>query len=325
MSDTNKDNNSNMPKFKFNSYWIYGAVFILILAFQFFNSGDLGSKSISKNKFEEINNRRTIYIKSKLVKNKTSNLSLYANYRDTRNNFKENEKSLNSKIIFQKKLFDNFINLAASFESMSGNIAQQEFVYIKTEQGQGFYTWIDYDNDGVEDFDEFEIAEFQDQASYLRLPLPNLRFIATQRAKFTKNLTINGNYWKIKKGFKRVLSHFINQSFLVVDNEQKRSGNSFNFNPFNINDDTLVGLNFNLRNTLYFNRNLQQYSTSLTLGNSRNKQQFFIGSQERSIHLQQIDFSHKFAHFWIAELLLKNSKNKGNIFSAILFDPCGVV
>ena len=54
MSDSNKEINPNMPKFKFSSYWIYGAVFIAIIAIQFFNSGDLASKSISKNKFEEI-------------------------------------------------------------------------------------------------------------------------------------------------------------------------------------------------------------------------------------------------------------------------------
>ena len=54
MSDSNKENKSNMPKFKFSSYWIYGAIFIAIIAIQFFNSGDLASKSISKNKFDEI-------------------------------------------------------------------------------------------------------------------------------------------------------------------------------------------------------------------------------------------------------------------------------
>lgn len=53
MSDSNKDNKSNIPKFKFSSYWIYGAVIIAIIAIQFFNSGDLASNTISKNKFEE--------------------------------------------------------------------------------------------------------------------------------------------------------------------------------------------------------------------------------------------------------------------------------
>ncbi|SEE25576.1 ATP-dependent zinc metalloprotease FtsH [Polaribacter dokdonensis] len=54
MSDSNKENKSNMPKFKFSSYWIYGGIFLAIIAIQFFSSGDLASKSISKNKFDEI-------------------------------------------------------------------------------------------------------------------------------------------------------------------------------------------------------------------------------------------------------------------------------
>ena len=70
MSDSNKENKSNMPKFKFSSYWIYGGIFILIIAIQFFNSGDLASKSISKNKFDEIlkdNDIKTIVVMNKEV------------------------------------------------------------------------------------------------------------------------------------------------------------------------------------------------------------------------------------------------------------------
>jgi cell division protease FtsH len=54
MSDSNKDTKNNIPKFKFSSYWLYGAIIIAIIAIQFFNSGDLASNTISKNKFEEI-------------------------------------------------------------------------------------------------------------------------------------------------------------------------------------------------------------------------------------------------------------------------------
>ena len=53
-SSNNKENKPNMPKFKFSSYWIYGVIFLIIIGIQFFSSGDLASKSISKNKFEEI-------------------------------------------------------------------------------------------------------------------------------------------------------------------------------------------------------------------------------------------------------------------------------
>ncbi|MCL7763245.1 ATP-dependent zinc metalloprotease FtsH [Polaribacter sp. Z014] len=81
MSDSKKDNKANLPKFKFNAYWIYGAIFVVIMAFQFFSSGDLATKSISKNEFNDIlkendisrivvlnNNIAQIYIKEEAQK-----------------------------------------------------------------------------------------------------------------------------------------------------------------------------------------------------------------------------------------------------------------
>ena len=100
------------------------------------------------------------------------------------------------------------------------------------KQGQGFYTWIDYNDNGVQEFDEFEIAEFQDQANFLRVPLPNLQFIATQSAKINQSITLNANQWSNKTGLKKVLSHFYNQFFLSSRNELERARNSFNLNPF---------------------------------------------------------------------------------------------
>ena len=54
MSENKKENNKNEPKFKMNSYWIYGAVILLLIGFQFFSSGDLATQSISKNEFSEV-------------------------------------------------------------------------------------------------------------------------------------------------------------------------------------------------------------------------------------------------------------------------------
>ncbi|AUC85358.1 hypothetical protein CW731_08685 [Polaribacter sp. ALD11] len=265
--------------------------------------------SIKSNEFTEVNNRKSFYINSKLIQNKNTNLRVFANYRITENNFSEDEKSLNSRFIFNQKLFNNFVNLSTMYETSSGNVARQEYLYIKTEPGLGYYTWIDYNSDGIQDFDEFEIAEFQDQANYLRVPKPNLRFLATQRATFRQGINLNFIQWKVKKGFKKTLSHFNNESFLSIENEQSRAENSFNFNPFNFDKNKLIGLNFSLRNSLYFNKNLQNYSTTYTFGKLKNKQQYFIGTQENNTKTHQIDFAHKFATFWLLDLMGKFSKN----------------
>ena len=294
---------------KFKEYETYFGIGDSTNVYAKFGINYRNNDSIKANSFTEINNRKTLYINSKIIQNEQTNLSVFANYRLTENKFIANEKSLNSKVIFNQKLFKNFINLGTVYETSSGNVARQEYIYIKTEPGLGYYTWIDYNSDGIKDFDEFEKAQFQDQAEYLRLPKPNLQFIATQRAKFTQSITLNPRIWTSKNGVKKLLSNFYNQSFLSVENEQQRTGNTFNFNPFNFDETKLIGLSFSIRNSLYFNKNLQKYSTTYTFGTNRNKQQYFIGSQENNIKLHQLDFAHKFATFWLIELMGKTANN----------------
>ena len=75
MSDSNKENKPKSPKAKFSSYWIYGAIFIALIVFQFLNSDALASKSLSKNKFEEILNDNEIE-KILVVNNTTAQIYL---------------------------------------------------------------------------------------------------------------------------------------------------------------------------------------------------------------------------------------------------------
>ncbi|MDP4704531.1 MAG: hypothetical protein NWS05_05700, partial [Polaribacter sp.] len=265
--------------------------------------------SIKSNQFAEINNRKTFYIDSKLIKSKQTNLSIFANYRITENSFTEDEKTLNSRIVFSQNLFDSSINLSMIYETSSGNVARQDFIYVKTEPGLGFYTWIDYNNDGIQDFNEFEIAQFQDQAEYLRLPKPNLRFLATQKASFKQKITINPKNWAVKSGLKKLISHFYNSTFLTVENEQERTENTFQLNPFDTNSDALIGLNYNFKNSLFYHKDLQNHSVTFTYGDSRLKQQYLIGNQENSISLHQLDYAHKFANFWLIDVSGKLTNN----------------
>lgn len=265
--------------------------------------------SIRNNSFTQINNRKTYYLDAKVIQNDQTNLSLYANYRETENRFSENQKALNSRIIYNQRLLKNFITLGTRYETSSGNVAQQDFVYIEVEPGQGYYTWIDYNDNGVQEFDEFEIAEFQDQANFLRVPLPNLQFIATQSAKINQSITINASQWSAKKGLKKVLSHFYNQFFLSSNNELKRNPNSFNLNPFNVNKEQQISVNFNIKNSLYFNRGLQNFSTTYTFANANNKQQYIIGSQSTETSYKQLEFQHLLGKFWLVDLQGKLSEN----------------
>lgn len=314
-TENNRRRNKNTAvlsklSFKFKEYGAYFGVGDTTKVFAKIGFNYRTNDSIRNNKFSQINNRKTLYVNSKLIQNKHTNLLVYANYQFTNNMFAENQKTLNSKLIYNQRFFNNFLRLGAVYETSSGATSRQDYVYVKTEPGQGFYTWIDYNNDGVQQFSEFEVAQFQDQADYLRMALPNLKYIPTQRVKWKQSLTLNASQWANRLGIKKIISHFYNQTYLLVDNEQQRIGNTFNFNPFNFDKNKLLGLSFNFRNSTYFNRNLQAYSCIYTFGKSRNKQQFNIGSQESNSFIHQIEFQHKLTSFWLFDFLVANSENK---------------
>ena len=54
MSDKNKNSTHNVPKFKFNMYWIYGAIFVVLIGVSFINDASFSTKKISTNRFFKI-------------------------------------------------------------------------------------------------------------------------------------------------------------------------------------------------------------------------------------------------------------------------------
>ena len=99
-----------------------------------------------------------------------------------------------------------------------------------------------------------------------------------------KSVAINPQQWNTKNGFKKLISHFYNQTYILIDSKQKKINDDFNLNPFDVNNDNLLGLNFNLNNSFYFNKGLKNYSTTYNFINSKNKNTTTIDNLENSIN-----------------------------------------
>ncbi len=223
----------------------------------------------------------------------------------------EDEQSLNSRVTFNQQLFSQMVQWNTVFETNSGSLPQQDFTYVKVEPGQGAYSWIDYNNNGIQELDEFEIAQFQDQGEYIRVLLPNQVFVQTHQNRLSQTVTINPQQWAVSASdSEKFWSHFYNQTSYLVDRKIKRDDHDFDLNPFAGNDDNQLALNKSVRNVLFFNRGKQRFTTSYTFLANTAKTLLSIGFQESRLKSHQLNFNHKFAESWLVNLKTSLEENE---------------
>ena len=257
--------------------------------------------SVQNTLLENVSKANTYFLKSKLIQNIKTDLALFVNYRTVDNVNIDDEETLNSRITYRQKIFGDFITLQTLYETQAGNLPQQEFTYIEVEPGKGFYEWIDFNGNEIQDLDEFVIAKFQDKAIYVRVLLPTVNFIKTNQNKFTQSINLNAVQWQNKDGLKKALSHFSNQTYFLIDSKTKRGDDKLNINPFAFDEDNLLALDLNLKNSLFFNRGLQNYSLVYTFINFRKKSIFTFGDQEVKLLTHQFQLLHKFGNYWLLD------------------------
>jgi hypothetical protein len=257
--------------------------------------------SINQGRLERASASNDIYIKSRLIQKKTSQLNVFANYRRIKftDTEKDDQNILNARLQYNQYFFKQKLNLRTTYETNSGTVARQDFTFVQVEPGQGQYTWIDYNNDGVQDLNEFELAQFQDQAEYVRILLPNQVFVGINQNRFSEQLILNLSSWQNQKGLKKILSHFYNQSAFSVDRKIARNGEDFAINPFSSGDSEELALISNFRNTLFFNRAKQYFSNTYTYISNANKNLLSTGLQENILSSHQWDFLHKIKSNWL--------------------------
>ena len=256
--------------------------------------------SLKNGRVQRVTESNGIYLNSKVLNTKDRQLSVFANYRvlQTTEN-QQRERTLNARLLYNQSLFEGLVRLNTSLSSNNGVTPQQDFTYIEVDQGEGIYTWNDYNANGIQELEEFEIAQFQDQANFIRILLPNQRFIKIRENTFGQTFTFNGQKWSGKKGILKVLSAFYNTSSYIIDRKIRRANEDFNINPFKDGKEDQLALVLSFRNTLFFNRGKQHYTTNYTYLNTATTALQSLGLQSSKLESHQLNFTHKFGKKWL--------------------------
>lgn len=202
------------------------------------------------------------------------------------------EGSLLGRIEYGGNWLDGMIQFNTFYEVGSGLELQKEFIYLEVPAGQGVYTWIDYNGDNVKDLNEFEIAQFTDQATYIRVFTPTNTYVRVFSNQFNQSLNIRPERrWGKKEGVLKLLSRFSNQTLFRSEQKSSTDDVAVAFNPFSqsVSDTSLISQNATFRNTFFFNRTNNKFGMDYTYQDNASKILLANGFDSRRLISHQLN------------------------------------
>ena len=272
----NPDSAVNRYKAIYNQRWDYGA---------------------DSNEIKAATRGESVGFEFELKKNRNSQLKGKAVYRELQvlNNdlySGDPENTVLGRLEYTLRLLKGGLTSTSFYEIASGLEEEQEFVYIEVANGQGVYSWTDYNDNNIKELDEFEVAAFQDQANYIRVFTRTNEFVRTYSNQFNQTLFFRPELiWRQKTGFKKFVARFSDQVAFRVNRKTNREEGFERFNPFTnaILDSNIITLNSSLRNTVYFNRTHPTFGIEHTMQALESKSLLSNGTESRTQRFQKTD------------------------------------
>jgi len=195
---------------------------------------------------------------------------------------KESEDLNSGSLILRQSLHtrsnNDLFRFNQTFESGTGQEPSLEYTYLRVNKGQGYYTWIDINEDSVIQVSEFTLAPFQDQGEYVRFAVTNNNFVKTKNHLLLQHIEIDGSKLgpSKKAGLVRKLALTSNLNLAW-----KQFGSQRFTIPFQ-DDTSLVGLQAQMRTQIYFNRGKPGYEFQIGQMFNKSKQRLNTGFEARS-------------------------------------------
>lgn len=198
------------------------------------------------------------------------------------------------------------------YEVGSGQEPRRDFAYIEVPAGQGEYTWIDYNSDGIQQLTEFEIAKFKDQAKYFRISTPTSEFI---RADYVQNnFDVVLDPAKALKLESNAFTTFLKRLYIQTSmqlSEKRIAGERRLLLPINnvFSDTTVIAYDELISNTLSFNKASQVWGIDINTFQTSNRAFLSYGYESRKNNLLSIRLHAYFIRVFTADLIYKHGNN----------------
>ena len=181
----------------------------------------------------------------------------------------------------------NALIINTYYDVGSGMELKKTYTYIKVAKGQGTHVWNDYNGNGIQELDEFEVAQFVDQAEYVKVWIAGTDYVNVYQNQWTQSVQLRpAAVWANKKGFRKFLSRFSN--VLSINTFLKHKTRMFIPFSFSETDSNLVANRTNITNTFSFNNSSSKFAFDFIVQDASNTQFLYYGLETNKVKYQEV-------------------------------------
>jgi len=162
---------------------------------------------------------------------------------------------------------------------------------VKVTDGTGIYKWTDYNGDGIQQLDEFEVAEYSDEANFIRVFTNTMNYVKTNKNNFNFSLRLKPK--ELLNSENEFLGRWSLLASLLAQNSLLKEGRTLEWNPF-ARSDAYLGKTRSLRSTLNFNQgNQYKWSAAYTYSQQESQNYVFTGGESRDTQSHLLNLKYK--------------------------------
>jgi hypothetical protein len=234
--------------------------------------------------------------------------------------FLKPDNTLLNRLEYNPRWWKGFITVGIFYETGYGLENKKEYYYLEVAPGQGQYAWNDYNNNSIKEVNEFEIAQFSDQARYIRIYTPTNNYIKVLQNQVSVSLNVRPSSLirNPKTSTAKFANRWILQSAVRVDNKTSDNKSIDNFNPLlDVNDSLLIASNNNMRQSIFFNQASPVFGADYTYINNQSKQLLTNGIEKRTLLSHEVRWRVNFFRSWAinSNSIFSQKGNRSQLFT----------
>jgi len=250
------------------------------------NSYPFGKNLVKGDRSQNVN------VFAELAKNKHHQFRFNATYRNLEIinaavNGQKPDQSLLGRVEYIANIWKGLLTGNALYEVGSGQEQKRAYSYVEVPAGTGQYNWIDLNGDGIQQLNEFVVAQFADQAKFIRIFTPTNDFVKANYNTFNYGINISPRALidPKSKGLKKILGNIYLQSSLQLNQKEQASG-FVQLNPFKapLSDTSLITRTAIFVNTFSFNKANPKWGFDINNTRNSNKALLTYGYQTQMLN-----------------------------------------